>query len=105
MSRTIRILEAATAEAAEAAAWYENEQPGLGTRFQEALEAALDLIEEDIVPLTPVPGKAGRAGLRRLVLRRFPFSIVTHCNEDEIVVIAFAHHARRPGYWGDRLRT
>ena len=54
-------LEAATLEAAEATAWYENEQVGLGVRFQEALDAALDLIEEDIVPLTPVPAKpAGR---------------------------------------------
>ncbi len=29
---------------------YEEEQPGLGAKFQEALEAALDLIEENIVP-------------------------------------------------------
>ena len=105
MSRPVRILEAATLEAAEAIAWYESEQAGLGRRFEAALDAALDLLEEDIAPLSPVPGDAGRAGLRRVILRRFPFSIVVHLREDEIVVIAFAHHARRPGYWQDRLRT
>jgi hypothetical protein len=31
--RRVRIHEAAAEEAAEAAAWYENERPGLGTDF------------------------------------------------------------------------
>ncbi len=105
MSRTIRLLESAVIEAAEAAAWYEGQQPGLGSQFQEALESALDLIEERIVPLVPVPGEPGRAGLSRLVLRRFPFSVIVRESENETVVVAFAHHARRPGYWKDRLRT
>jgi toxin ParE1/3/4 len=99
----LRVHEAATEEASEATKWYENERPGLGAHFQAALDFALDLIEEGIVPLAPVPGKAGAAGLKRLVLRRFPFSIIVHAADDEIVVIAFAHHARRPGYWRDRL--
>ncbi|NKC16006.1 MAG: hypothetical protein GKR94_28545 [Gammaproteobacteria bacterium] len=101
----LRIHEAATEEAAEATQWYEDERPGLGAQFEAALDAALDLIEEGIVPLAPVPGEAGVAGLKRLVLRRFPFSIIVHCQEDEIVVLAFAHDARRPGYWRDRLST
>jgi len=103
LSRVVRVLEAATAEATEAAAWYENEQPGLGSQFWDAIEAALDLIEEGIVPLSPIPGEAGRAGLRRLVLKRFPFSIVSHVVDNEIIIIAFAHHSRRPGYWSSRL--
>lgn len=101
----LRIHEAATEEAAEATEWYENERLGLGVRFQAALELALDLIEEGNVPLSPVPGVAGAAGLKRLVLRRFPFSVVVHVDEDETIVVAFAHHARRPGYWRDRIST
>ena len=101
----LRVHEAATEEAAEATEWYENERPGLGAHFQSALDSALDLIEEGIVPLAPVPGEAGAAGLKRLVLRRFPFSIIVHAADDEIVIIAFAHHARRPGYWRVRLST
>lgn len=54
--RTVRILEEAAEEAAEAAAWYETERPGLGTDFFKAVEAAIDLIEEDILPLLPMPG-------------------------------------------------
>jgi toxin ParE1/3/4 len=43
--RHIRIHAAVAEEAAEAAAWYEKERPGLGAEFQQAVEAALDLLE------------------------------------------------------------
>ena len=48
--RALRIHEAASDEAAEAAAWYEKERPGLGAEFEHAVDAALDLLEEEIVP-------------------------------------------------------
>jgi len=67
--RALRIHEAATDEAAEAAAWYEKERPGLGTEFEHAVDAALDLLEEDIVPLMSMPGAAGRRGVKRLICR------------------------------------
>lgn len=102
--RPVRIHAAAAEEAAEAAAWYENESPGLGTDFERAIDAALDLLEQDIVPLVSVPGVAGRRGVRRLLLRRFPYAVVVVEWQAEIVVIAFAHQARRPGYWRGRLR-
>lgn len=102
--RALRIHEAAANEAAEAAAWYERERPGLGAEFERAIDSALDLLEEDVVPLVSMPGVAGVRGVKRLILRRFPFSLIVHERQHEIVVIAFAHHARRPGYWRDRLR-
>ena len=49
--RMLRIHAAAAEEAAEAAAWYEKERPGLGADFEHAIDAALDLLEQDIVPL------------------------------------------------------
>jgi hypothetical protein len=57
--RTLRILAAAAEEAAEAAAWYEKERSGLGMDFQSAIEAALETLEQDIVPLTSMPGISG----------------------------------------------
>ena len=103
--RALRIHAAAGEEAAEAAAWYENERPGLGSEFEHAIDAALDLLEQDIVPLTSAPGVAGVHGVKRLLLRRFPYAVVVCERGTEILVIAFAHNARRPGYWRDRLRT
>jgi len=101
----VRILEEAAEEAVEAADWYDREHPGLGAEFAEAVNAAFDLLEEGIVPLINMPGAAGLHGAKRLILRRFPYDIVVRPSEDEILVVAVAHHSRRPGYWRGRLRT
>ena len=69
--RRARIHAAAVEEAAEAAAWYERERAGLGAEFERAVEAALDLLEEEIVPLVSVPGGAGARGVSRVQRRAF----------------------------------
>jgi hypothetical protein len=100
--RTVRILEEASQEAIEAAAWYEYEQPGLGAEFFAAVEAAIDVIEENFIPLSPFPEEAGHTGAKRLILERFPYDIVAIELPDESVVFAVAHHSRKPGYWRKR---
>ena len=85
--RTARILEEAAEEAAEAIAWYESECPGLGLEFAEAIERAITVIEDDIVPLAPMPLVSARTGARRLVLQRFPYEIVA-------IVKTRRHHRR-----------
>ena len=100
--RRVWILEEAAEEAVEAAAWYEQERPGLGIEFDHAVNAALDLLEDEIIPLTNLPGTAGDRGAKRLVLRRFPYDIVVQESSLEIIVVAIAHHSRRPGYWRNR---
>lgn len=100
---TIRIHPAAADEADAASAWYERERPGLGQRFQAALEAGLDLLEQGIISGVPAAGDLGEHGVKRLVLRRFPYDIVFLPRGDEIVVLAFAHHSRRPQYWRNRV--
>ncbi len=100
--RRLRILEAAVVEALQAAAWYEQERPGLGRDFHAALDIALDLLEDDIVPLVGMPGVAGAIGTKRLTLVKFPYDVVVRVFPDEIVVVAVAHQSRRPGYWIDR---
>ncbi len=100
--RRVRILEEAADEAVAAAAWYDQERPGLGVEFEQALDAALDLLEEELAPLVPVPGVSGAKGAKQLLLRRFPYSIVVCELGDEYMVIAVAHQHRRPGYWKDR---
>lgn len=103
--RRVRILEEAAEEAIEAAAWYEQERAGLGKEFDSALNIALDLLEDEIVPLTNMPGVTGTRGAKRIILRRFPYDIVVRELPEEIVIVAVAHQSRRPGYWKDRLST
>lgn len=102
--RSVHILDEAAEEAAQAAAWYELQRPGLGAEFERAVDAALDLLEEEIVPLTAMLGVAGKRGAKRLMLKRFPYDVVVSERTDEFVVVAFAHQSRRPGYWRARLK-
>lgn len=101
--RKIRLLDEAVMEAMEAADWYEKEWPGLGVEFAEALDAALDILESDIVPLSAMPGELGVYRFKRLISSRFPFDVVVLVREADALVVAVAHQARKPGYWRARI--
>lgn len=104
--RKVRVLSEAADEAAAAAAFYEVERPGLGAQFQDALYQALLLLSEEVVPLTNISPTLTARNVRRLIMRRFPYSIILReVGVDVVEVIALAHHSRRPYYWRDRLRT
>lgn len=98
-----RIVQEAADEAIAAANWYDKERDGLGAEFAYAVEIAIDLIEEAILPLSPMPGRSGAKGVKRLILKRFPYDIVVTESTDEVIVIAVAHHSRKPGYWRQRI--
>jgi len=52
--RKVRILQGAADEAIAAANWYDKECEGLGAEFANAVEIVIDLIGEDILPLSPM---------------------------------------------------
>ena len=74
--RKLRIHDAATLEASEAAIWYERERTGLGAEFEQAIDRALDVLEQDVVPLATMPGAAGKRGAKKLLLKRFPYAVI-----------------------------
>lgn len=99
----IQVSKEAARELEEAAAWYEKEQAGLGNRLMDAFEHAIQLLREPNPPLTPVQGKAAHLGGKKLILHRFPFSLITVQIDQTITVVAFAHHSRKPSYWTEHL--
>lgn len=90
----------ALAEAEEAQLWYENKREGLGETFAAAVERAINRITE-----APHFARADGDEVRRLVLERFPYSVVYVVLDSRIVVLAVAHSRRQPGYWRHRLRS
>ena len=50
----------------------------------------------------PRLGAPWRNGRRRFPLRKFPYSIIYYVRDEELRVIALAHHRRKPAYWGGR---
>lgn len=60
--------------------------------------------ERSLVVLLAHPhiGAIWRRTIRRLPLRRFPYSIIYQVVDETVRVIALAHQRRRPGYWVGR---
>jgi len=78
--------------------WLDEQSSGLGNRFLESVRVALGTIED-----FPDLGAPRKHGCRHLLLAKFPFDLVYTVEANSIVVLALAHHRRRPGYW--RART
>lgn len=104
MTKPVRLDAEAVEELASAHARYEAVVGGLGEELADEVSVALARIQEQprAYPLTPAVPRA--LGVRRALLRRFPFAIVYLELGDEIRVLAIAHQRRRPGYWRRRLR-
>ena len=103
MIRRLRLHPAAGEEFVDAAPWYLSIGNALGRDFQQELEAAMGLLMQSPIPAVPHPRLPAALGLRRVILRRFPYDLVFIERQNEIHIIALAHHARRPGYWRSRL--
>jgi hypothetical protein len=72
--------------------------PGLGRRFHvEVRKAENDLarFHESAPEIAP--------GIRKHPLRKFPFSILCSIEKDGLLILAVAHHRRRPHYWTGRV--
>jgi len=102
VTKTLRIHRLAEDELADVASWYEARQPGLGIALLDLIDKAIEAIRSGGLRTSPVPGVMRAKGARRILLRRYPYSIVLFDRKEEIVIVAFAHNSRRPGYWRSR---
>lgn len=88
---------AARREILEAQAWYEARARGLGFEFARAVEVAVEQVLR-----MPLAHPVLDGDFRHIFLRRFPYSIIYHVSESELVVVACFHHRRKPGDWQHR---
>jgi plasmid stabilization system protein ParE len=88
----------ARAEVLEAKAWYEQRSPGLGLEFARAVDAS---ISSAVRTPEAYPAIAGEC--RRVLLRRFPYSVIFRHGDKELLVVAVFHHKREPGTWLPRV--
>ena len=56
----------------------------------------------DVLLQHPGLGPLWRHGKRRYVMKHFPYSLIYTVSDEEIRILAIAHHSRRPGYWRGR---
>ena len=81
----------------EAALFYEAAAEGLGDDFLDDVQHAINSVRDH-----SELGVAVGYGFRRILLRRFPFSIIYAIEVADIVVVAVAHQRRAPDYWKGR---
>jgi plasmid stabilization system protein ParE len=96
--RVVQFHPEAIAEARAAAQWYRERNTSAADAFLSELNRAVEKISE-----TPEMRHLYAGGTRRLLLRRFPFSVIYREVSGNIEVVAIAHGRRKPGYWKTRL--
>ena len=93
----LRILDEATAEFADAIAYYDDIESGLGVRYRREVQAATAWFgnNPELPNLRP-------NGYRRVNLKVFPYYVAYVIHSEIIWILAIAHSARRPEYWIER---
>jgi plasmid stabilization system protein ParE len=98
-SKPVDYLPGARLDVAESAAWYEEQETGVGEKFSTAV-----LHAEHSVARHPALGTPHRRNTRKWRIGRFPHSLIYREETKRIVIVAVAHGKRREGYWLHRLR-
>jgi plasmid stabilization system protein ParE len=95
------VLDEADAELSAAADWYEQEREGLGDELLAEADRVLNAIAASPNTWAFAPGSKV---VRRFLFTRFPYVAYFVTREDLVLVVAFGHTSRKPGYWRDRLK-
>jgi plasmid stabilization system protein ParE len=88
MAAVVRSTSAACADLIAAHDWYEQRSPGLGKDFVRIVDAAFAGIARYPELFPPV-----HRGLRRVLIRRFPYAVFYRIDADAVRVIAVLHTA------------
>ena len=98
--KSVHYLPPAEHELFDAAWYYEIQVAGLGLRFMSAVDSAVADIGSN-----PERWPLIRNGVRRRLLRRFPYALVYRVDPHEVLILAVMHLSRRPNYWTTRNDT
>ena len=95
--KSVIVRAAAARDIEEAFEWYENRRIGLGDEFLDAVQQTLLLVAE-----RPGAYPVIHRDTRRVVLHRFPYTLLYREDSDQIVIVACMHMRRSRGRWQSR---
>lgn len=101
-TKPVRLAREARDELHEAARWYAAQRPELRTEFLAAIDDAIDRLVRTASHLSSAPGIDPSLGVKRVFVKRFPFSLYFVELPSRYRVLAVAHARRRPFYWRGR---
>ncbi|MDD5558901.1 type II toxin-antitoxin system RelE/ParE family toxin [Candidatus Methylomirabilis sp.] len=97
---SVRYHEAAEDELLHEIGYLELRANGLGRRFFAEVRRTEKLISQ-----FPESAEEIRPGIRKRILQKFRYSLIYSIEEDVLLILAVAHHSRRPGYWVGRISS
>jgi plasmid stabilization system protein ParE len=99
VSYSLEIRPDALSDIAEAAAWYDEREPGLGGEFVGAIREAIRNLSSN-----PLAHRVrNRRNVRWFLPSRFPYRVVYRVQGELITVIAVLHEARHDRHWKERV--
>lgn len=98
----IRFAASIESEIDEIRRHYDEQDPGRGDDFLERLFAALEYVEEDPWRCPFEETNPTSREIRRQLVRGYPYRVIFEPEDDAVLIVAVAHHSRRPGYWRHR---
>lgn len=97
MRHHLLVRSEAEADIEESFNWYEDECPGLGHEFRNALSSTIALMRSN-PQLFPVIHRH----IRRAIVKRFPHAFFFFIADETVIVTACVHHKRDPKIWKRR---
>jgi plasmid stabilization system protein ParE len=94
---SLSISEDAKLDIFDAFLWYEEQQQGLGFKFEKFLEAGFSLIQN-----SPMLFEKKYDEIRVHYIDKFPYGIHYLINEEFVKVLAVFHTSRDPQNWFER---
>ena len=80
----------------KAKAWYDKQRPGLGAEFARSLESSVNRIARN-----PFAAPAVYEDVRRVLFKRFPYSIYYLVQGDTLIVLSCLHTRRAAIEWSE----
>lgn len=93
----VKYHEAAEEELLHEIGYLELRATGLGRRFLAEIQRA-----ERAISQFPQSAQEIRSGLRKRALQKFRYSLIYSIDKEGLLILAVAHHSRRPNYWVGR---
>jgi len=89
MTYDLTVHALAMSDLAEAQDWYERQQPGLGDELMAEVSEAFARLET-----SPEAFPIYYRGLRRLLMRRFPYKVFYRVEQAQVIVFRVLHTSR-----------
>jgi len=95
----VEFLAPAQDELEEAAASYDSQRPGPGSRFLEEVKHTIERIQQYPQAWSPISKRT-----RPCLTNRFPYGVIYQLKGDLLLIVAVMHLHRDPKTWRSRLR-